>query len=393
MPELLIKKTTTPADFEEMLAIPNLGAHTLVVPNSISYAGALGCSMAFTQFLLTWARGSPNRQIRTFLRVADEEAHAKFVQRAHGLAAAYFGRLLVAADEPGQDLRGKLLHAARDRILAMHRSDLAATSRGSEIEMVFIGGAKHEFHGSLYSKAPNSAELAEAEAHGRLIRTKNELNLFLEDCFRFLNSHEVLKRHLLRTDLPFGSLLAEAFRNTAEHAYVETDGSKLDLNMRCVRVSRAQVDRDWIESFNVSAPESRLSARRYFAGLASSLGMRSGKNVDLVELSIFDSGRGYSHTIGASGESGPLSDVDLVRQCFLKHRSAKPQSTSGVGIFRMLSAVGALGGFMRVRTSTAEAFYAGTEGKVETAKPCDFVHGGLPSVEGTLITVGIPVAF
>jgi hypothetical protein len=395
MPELLIKKSTTIAGFEELLATPRLGEHTLVVPNSISHAGAMGCAMAFTQFLLTWSRSSSNREIRTFLSPSDDDGHARFVQRIHGFAAAYYGRSLAAEGDSGEDIRRPLMRAARNRILAMHRADLGTTSRGSEIEMIFVSGAKHEFHGSLYSKAPNSAELADPESHGRLVRNKNDLNRFLENCFRALNvnTSEVLKRHLLRTDLPFGSLLAEAFRNTAEHACSDPRGSKLEKNMRCVRVSRTQIARDWIESFNVGAPGARSSAEQYFTALAARYGARSSNNVDVVEISIFDSGKGFSRTMGASKALGDESDLELVRKCFLKHQSAKSQSTSGVGMYRILSAVSALGGFMRVRTSTAEAFYGGAENDTVAADPSSFVHGGMAPVEGTLITVGIPIVF
>lgn len=394
MPELLIKKTTTTADFEELLATPNLGEHTLVVPNSISHAGALGCSMAFTQFILTWSRASMKRQVRTFLEPDDDDAHTRFVQRVHGLAAAYYGDSLGANGDPSQNLRSLLLRAARQRILAMQRADLGSTSRGTEIEMIFVSGARHDFHGSLYSKAPNAAEVAEPEAHGRLVRNKSDLNAFLEDCFRFLNAHKPLSHHLLRTDLPFGTLLSEAFKNTAEHACAEPGGSKLNRNMRCVRIARTQVEREWIESFNVGAPEAREAAQQYFESLASKFGTHSRKNVDIAELSIFDSGRGFSRTMGASlatNEEG--TDVDLVRKCFVKHYSSKPQTTSGVGIQRMLSAVADLGGFMRIRTSSAEAFFACSNRGGDANDPETFVHGGMAPVEGTLITVGIPVAY
>ena len=393
MPELTIKKSSTIADFERYLGLPDLGKYSLAVPNAIKEAGALGCSLAFAQFLLTWSRTSSNPEIRTFLRSDDEDAHKRFVQRVDGFTAAYLSNSLSAAGNARKNLRNRLLVAARERIVAMHKADLGSTSRGTEIELIFVEGARNEFHGSLYSKAPNSAELADREAHGRLVRTKEDLNHFLHGCFRLQQADKALKKHLLRTDLPFGSLLAESFRNTAEHAYTQPDGTKLERNMRCVRIARTPTSRNWIQAFNVGASSAQESAERYFTQLAGRTSGRMRANVDMIEMSIFDSGKGFSSTMGASLGSSDSSQVELVNLCFRKHRSAKPQKVSGVGIYRMLSAVNALGGFMRIRTSSAEAFYPAIDGFRPDMNPEDFVHGGLSPAEGTLITVGIPVAF
>ena len=97
--------------------------------------------------------------------------------------------------------------------------------------------------------------------------------------------------------------------------------------------------------------------------------------------------------MGNSRASEKLSEQALIELCVQKHQSSKPQKNAGVGIYRILSAVDTLGGFMRIRTSSAEAFYAATEGFSPEMPPTDFVHGGLAHVEGTLITIGIPIAY
>ena len=393
MSELIIKRTSTLADFENHLRASNLGQSQLAVPNSLKEAGALGCSLAFAQFLLTWSRASLAPTINTFLEPEDTENHVRFTERAHGFAAAYFASCARSDRGKGPDIRRSLLLAARPRIMAMHHSELGETGRGTEIEFIFVEGATHEFHGALYAKAPTSAEIADREMHGRLIRGRNDLNRFLERCFRHLGVNERFNDYLFSSETPFGSLLAEAFRNTAEHAYCQANGDRLKKNMRCVRIARTQTSRDWLEAFQTGSELSREAGKRYFSALAGSSSQKIRKNVQLLEISIFDSGPGFSESMRASGRFPESPDKALIDECFRKHHSAKSQSNSGVGIFRILSAVHTLGGFVRVRTSTAEAFYAATSGFSPDMNPEDYVDGGLSRVEGTLLTIGIPIAF
>lgn len=377
MSDLPINKDSTIRDFEMLLRSDDLGRRTLVLPNSLKEEASLGSSLAFAQFLLTWSRRSDMPVVKTFLKAGDDKKICRFVQRVHGFSAAYYAKRILAQDLEDLDLRTPLLLAAKPRFEAMYRGELTETCRRLEIELIFIENSELEFHGALYSKAPTPAELADREAHGRLIRSKRDLNRFLERAFTLLGVDKQFKKQLLRTDLPFGSLLTEAFKNTAEHAYLQPTGARLKKNLRCVRVARSQTGRKWLEGFSVASEESAPAAESYFGALASAHGDQELTNVQMLEISIFDSGSGFSATMGDSHPSGTLTDLALVELCVEKHRSSKPQETAGVGIFRMLSAVDALGGFLRIRTSSAEAFYAAAKGFSPDMPPAEFVHGGL----------------
>jgi len=380
-------------DFEALLRSPDLGQTSLLLPHSLNEEASLGISLAFTQFLLTWSRQCETPIVRSFLRLGDETKFERFVQRVGGFAAAYYSKRVLPFDNNELNLRRALLLAAKPRFEAMYRGNLTRTCRHSEIEFIFLEDAELEFHGAMYSKAPSPVEIADREAHGRLIRSKRELNRFLERAFTVLEVHEKFRKQLMRVDLPFGSLLAEAFKNTAEHGYLQAGGERLSRNMRCVRVARSQTRREWMEKFSVASERSQEAASAYFRGLASNYGERHLANVQMLEISVYDSGPGFSATIRNSRGGQEISDLALVGLCVEKHRSSKPQETAGIGLYRMLSAVDALGGFLRIRTSSAEAFYATTEGFAPDMPPGEFVHGGLADAQGTLITVGIPIAF
>jgi hypothetical protein len=394
MPDLIIPKDSTLADFERYMGLNDLGERTLVLPaNILTNAGSLGTSLSYAQFILTWARRAGSPVVKIDLAEDDQENFHRLVQRAHGLGVAYYSGQVLSNRGLGADIRHSLLKAAAPRIRAMHQGELLETARGSEIEMVFIEGARNEFHGSLYSKAPTISEIADNEKHGELIRPRMEANRFIEGCLKTLSLNRKLSQYVRSNKTPFGSLLCEAFRNTAEHGYRNADGSKLKGNMRCVRIAKSLVSRDWIQNFKVGSPESMEAAQKYFDVLSQKKGNYEKKQMQFLEFSIFDSGAGFSRTMGNSLQGNTYSDAELVAKCFDKHKSSKLGDASGRGLSRILSAVHKLGGFVRFRTSTAEAFFAASEDFSPDMAPSEFVSGNLPHAEGTLITVGIPVIF
>lgn len=113
MPDLQIKKASTIRDLEALMNTSDLGSRDLVLPSSLTEESSLGISLAFTQFLLTWSRRCELPVAKTFLGSGDEEKHTRFVQRAHGFAAAYFAKHILAQDDSQHNLRTSLLLAAR----------------------------------------------------------------------------------------------------------------------------------------------------------------------------------------------------------------------------------------------------------------------------------------
>lgn len=391
MPDIQITRDIGPAEIEALLASDRLTADGLKIPNSLTNSGALGGSLAFTQLLLTWARRNKERVVQTHINPEDYEGYKDFVGTAHGLAAAYFADRVKSST--GSDIRRQLLESARDRIRAMHTSDLSNTARGSAIEFVLIQGAKAEFHGALYSKAPAAADFADREKHGHLIQSPTAMNALLTGCAKSMSMENKLKHLLEWKNAPLGQLLHEAFRNTAEHAYYPPKGGRFTPNFRCVRINVAYVGREDVANASISRQETQAAASHYFHRIAEKRSKEQRSKIMFFEISIMDSGTGFASTIASAGAGVDRSDRDRVIQCFGKHMSAKPGQNSGLGLNRILNEVHTLDGFLRVRTNTVEAFYAPMDGLLPDAAPERYVHGGLPSVEGTLLTIALPLGY
>lgn len=393
MSDLLIKRSDGVKEFESYLSRPSTFQKTLLLPKDLDEGGALGNSVAFCQFLLTWARKSENRCIKTYLNVDDEASFVKFTERVHGLCAAYVSERLISSSENPSDIRMPVLKAAKPRFEAMTRGELQGAGRGREVEFIFIQDAKNQFHGAVYSKVPTPIELMDRQKHGELIRSYRELNRFLELCFDHLNISQYLEKQIRRTDFVFGSLLSELFRNTAEHGFLDIHGGRLQLNLRCIRIGVALVSREKLEHQSVSSLEARQVAHNYFEKMSELRSEYSRDMVQILELSVFDSGPGFAATIEGCDVLELEPSRQAVAKCFLKHQSAKKAPQAGEGLFKVLNLLDVLGGFLRVRTSTVEAFYGASPDEYQEPDPNSFVYGGLTPVEGSVVTVCIPIAY
>jgi hypothetical protein len=393
MSDIQIKRSDGIAEFEALLRKPSTFQNELLIPNDIESGGGIGTAVAFTQFLLTWTRKSKTRRIKTYLPEGAPDKFAQFTERVHGLAAAYFSRELLSAKTGNRrrDLKDEVFRSARPRVEAMSRGDLANTGRGREVEFVLIEGARNQFHGALYSREPSPTELMDRERHGALIRSNRELNAMLERCCDHINVTKHFEKEIKRTDSVFGALLSELFKNTAEHGYRQVDGGVLDKNLRCVRIAATLIARKKLVEKTVSSQDAQEVARRYFAGIAADPSEQSPFEVRILELSIFDSGPGFVATIKSRSDAATEEPIAAVARCFQKHQSAKAAPRAGEGLARVLGVVHSLNGFIRVRTANVEAFYAANLGDPDGLDTATFVHGGLPFVEGSVVTICIPV--
>lgn len=395
MSELQIKRSDGLEEFEKYLRRPSTFQKTLLLPNDLEDGGGIGASVAFCQFLLTWARRATKPEIKTYLKSGDHSSFEQFTGRVHGLCAAYVSNRLIAHDDKGAggDIRLDVLRAARARIEAMSRGELQEAGRGREIEFILIQDARNQFHGSLYSQKPAPIDLMDRQKHGELIRSHRELNRLLELCFDHLNVTHLLEKHIRRTDFVFGALLSELFRNTAEHGFLDLSGGRLSLNLRCIRLAVTLIARDKLAQKSVSSPEAQEAAHQYFTRMSTLRGEYERDKVRVLELSVFDSGPGFAATIEGHDVVDEEQARKAVARCFRKHQSAKSAPRAGEGLYKVIGLLRILGGYVRVRTSTVEAFYgAGGEEPAEV-DPDSFVHGRLAPVEGSVVTVCFPITF
>ena len=388
------------ADFERHLQRPDLGSRVLALPTSIRGGGALGRSVGLAQLVLTWAQRSDSPRARTYIDNLRPDAYRKFVLPLYGFAAAYFSHSITPRGIE-DNIRMDLMRCSSDRIIAMSEGDLRKTAKGRKVEFILVRGARNEFHSLLYERTPTPKELKDREQHGRLVVDSNGMSNLLWRCLREYPlvsasyEHEYLIKQLNRKDNPLGQLLYESFKNTAEHAYLDINGKPPSRGMRSVTIAVQQVDRDEFKPSAVISSEWPAAAA-YFERLRGKYrSPHDRKHIDVLEISILDSGPGFVRTISrtqAEDQESP-DEVSLVARCFKKHQSAKSGPSSGIGLSRILESIHDLNGFMRLRTSTTESFFAGGPDYSPTMNPIDFIRGELAGVQGTTLSISIPLVY
>lgn len=392
LPTLAVRQRDGVREYEQHIRSIRPGDTALGLPRSISHAGGLGRSISLAQMIATWADTTSQRQVRTTLTSDRSDEHQRFVSRLHGLAAAYFANAIMAADGE-TNLKRPLLAAATPRIVAMANRDFLGTARGRLAELVFVHGARHQFHSAAYQREPHEADLKDPQLHGNLIVSPREMNALISNVLAALN---LPRRDFTRIAplldnslLPLGHLLHEAFRNTAEHAYLDIQGRLPPRGLRCILIATHHARPAELEATAlVSATHPEVDA--YFRQLRARASRRQRELVFVLELSVLDTGPGFAETIGVPTLSDASDDPDRVIHCFRDHVSSKPGPNSGLGLGRILAHVRSLDGFLRIRTSTTEAFFSSLTPE-SNCHPLPHVAGGLPKATGTALTISVPL--
>jgi len=364
----------------------------LAIPNKIGHEGALGRSVSLAQMVTTWAKLSPMRNIHTWLRSDEEDVLENFVGRIHGLSAAYFADKVFDAGKK-TDLRKTLLTAAKNRVDAMHRRELNHTAKGILCELIFVRGARKEFHSAVYTRKPTPSELKDSQSHGELIVDSREMNSLLFSIlgYQLRQKHRIkrIESILDREEPILGQVLHEVFRNTAEHAYPSIPGEIPQKSMRCILVSTHHIDPRTISAKTLTSAD-HPKIDDYFIQIYDRVKNSDRNLFSVLELSIFDTGPGFVNTI-RDKMGKDADDKEAVLNCFRDHITSKGGPNSGLGLGRVLSHVQTLNGFFRVRTSTAEAFYSGHVERHNNMHLEPTVMGNLPEVEGTVFTIAFPL--
>jgi len=383
---LAIKKNSSFRDFEVILGHPSVKT-PLILPTSLKHNGALGLDLAYVQFLLSWVR-SGNTTF-TLSRQTPPRA-VDFVGRASGLALAYLAdQIFCAGDDT--NLRDRFLTAASERVGNMYQGRLELTAKGPCIELAFIQPARQEFHNALYSGTPK--DLKDWKTHGELVRNRRECAALVSKCFDFFGVRSLhLRYHREKITKLLGVILHEVFRNTAEHAYLNPDGGFYAKNIRCVKFTRFSLPRNVLGNTLFSSELNQERSEEYFNYITGLRGEYERENVQFFELSIFDSGGGLARTLRRRYKYD--SDLNAVAKCFEQNISSKEDhENSGEGLFRLLDAVSSLEGFLRIRTSTVEGFYAPISGLSPKSTTSEYLTSGLPEVEGSLFSIVVPIIF
>lgn len=353
---------------------------TLTVPTR-ARGHAAGGEAAMVQVLATWADQQHQARLQTFATDSGDAQVAELTRQLYGTSAALLAD--DALDQSHRSIGNSLQEAALRRLELLQGNSPRQGSRGPQLEILCADHLGFSTPKLLYDRLPDGS----AKLKGRsafvdladvlLVSTVPDLAAFpLEPGLR-----EAI-----------GNALYELIRNTEEHARSDEQGNHLQRSIRGFQARRHGL----LPAALLNVAEGAQPLLDYFQTLQPDAGRRQ---VQLLELSVFDSGPGYAaQWLGQAPADIPVEqERAAVLECFEKHSSRKNASSAGLGLSNVIAILRKHRGFLRLRTGRQSLFAnLADEADVEFgAAPLlrSFRDGPRPALAtGTLLTLLLPLA-
>jgi len=192
-----------------------------------------------------------------------------------------------------------------------------------------------------------------------------------------------------------GAILHELFKNTDEWAKSDSDFVPWRRSVRGLAVER----HSWAEA-DLQTIKDDTPALRLYLDACSKIEAKARHR--FLELSVFDSGVGLARQWLQSQWSPqiPIGDEYLAcLACLTKHRTSSAKSEKGLGLAEVMATVGALNGFLKVRSGRLSLYrdfvsaplQSSTDVTLQDFPSCSPSLSELGAVFGTHYQILIPV--
>ncbi|MEZ4488895.1 MAG: ATP-binding protein [Cyanobacteriota/Melainabacteria group bacterium] len=375
------KKATIGACEKSLLELNSMSEETaLKIPTKAEYLAA-GGEASLVQLIVSWAQSQSKPVLETYLSSDSDTKQAEnLTRRLYGLVAA-----LVCDQAKGLnqiEVTDLLVDKALDRLGVLHGPKPRDASRGAQFEMVCLDHLNKSSPMFLYKGGKGSSAQ---------LRDRSDFRSLA----RFILSTIVKGRRYAQewtgTAEPVGGMLYELFRNTVEHALVDLDGNQVKKSVRGMQAKLHSLEPSDFQSIvsDFDPLKEFIECQRPDEGF---------EQINLMELSIFDSGVGFAETWTRkrTSEMTFADERDAVVECFSR-KTSKIYKGYGQGLPHVREILSNMGGFIRLRTGRQSIYYDFS--KQTDAMPeldlqdwkGNIQSNQLARVAGSLITLLIPL--
>jgi hypothetical protein len=349
---------------------------TLTLPTK-SRSNVGGGEPAIVQAIMTWAASQSIARISTYAQGPDDTQLDTLTGHLVGLCAVLASDR--AEDITRRDVTGELRELALERLRGIQGPTPQHWSRGSQLEILCADHLGWSTPDTLYATSGSSRRLLSRREFDRVA------DLVLEQT---MLENPGQQHRDLRVGL--ADAIYELFRNTEEYARTDERGNLVDRSIRGLHARRQAISRPGLARMVEASPPlaaycDRLSPRE------------RRRDIQLLEVSIFDSGPGYApHWLERPlAEISREEELAAIKTCFAKHATRKSNSAAGMGLCTVVDILRRCGGFMRLRTGR-QSLYA------DLTLEADRIYGDLPELRpwqdfrlapavGTLFTLLLPL--
>jgi hypothetical protein len=319
------------------------GEHPILeLPTDLAGKGALGLEASLIHLIIAWARASKNSTL--VLPVPHEEAHAflaKLCITAYGFVALACAKIVNDKDGrliPPQDVK-KLVASRSKEFDDTNNPRIFARDEG--ISFISVYGGQSEYgHWMFNASSTKPPELQSPQQLGSLLSRCIEQIIPSKFSGRFDNER--------LGDL--GLVAFELLENAYQHGRLDEYADPLKIGVRGISIKIIDIDFD---GSNVAAGSNK-DVNLYLMGRML---RDKEKEKSFFEMTVFDSGIGYSRWINAPCNETHVtrdyrgkSEKETILNCLLHHATSKTVTGSGVGLIRVIRLLKSMLGFIRIRT-------------------------------------------
>jgi hypothetical protein len=324
-------------------------AEILRLPTSLKFGGGIGVSAALIQFLASWSRQQTTPFLRLYPSPDTENTFKSLSREPHGMAGLYFSQKIENSNQESFSLKHGLTFVV-PQIVAMQSGDYLNTMHGRGIFLACFANARNEFIHPLYSRGTSESLRGREDFHTLTVQL---IKAYAPSANRTISS---------RSYIAISNLIYELFRNTDEHAQTDEFGDAYIRNLRGVMVKFVTYSAEAISSeIGTDDFAQNMFMLRTLANQKTHKDeggrQKSAKDASFIELTVFDTGPGLVRRWLQKNEPDKNikdlnieDEVKFVKKCFEQHSTTKDGKGSGHGLDLVLSCLGELNAFLRLRS-------------------------------------------
>lgn len=359
----------------------NRGANLVISPATLSKRRGAFHDASLLQALLTWARLSPDAQLKISSRsqgLSKEVLLSESCDYSVGIAALALAPSISVDDVETQ--RAEALTPAQQRIDYAFEGRFDQLTKGRCVDLLSVSGAQRQYIKPLFSR-PSSDSVKDKYSlkptvRGLAIQAHPRASEFLSE----------------RVVLALSTLTHELFENTQDHATTDLRGHPYRRHVEGLFVSWLRLTDDLAKDDFFRSKQ----LRDYWATLASS--QRDREAVAGICFSFIDSGPGMAARLKGKDhfEMSIQEERDALLECLRIRSTTKLEQGAGGGLTEVLTELSELHGLVRIRSgrlSISRAFSPGSTNSEPNEGFDDWFEDKkeLPAVAGTLISIFIPL--
>ena len=365
---------------EALLSIESAKSQQIIMlPSSAKFLGGLS-ETALIQLVATWAQNQDTANLYLSGDPKSEDFYDRLSGRLFGLASCLLSDDIFSKTA-SEKITDQIMFSCLKRLEKLQGNDPYSSTRGQATEILAVDHINRGKPLFLYNSLSNGGAIRRRDEYVRMASYLIRTSL---SSFAYKKIDSEVKNIL-------GNILYELFKNTHDHALLDSDKHYLSKSVRLIKCSVRSLNLKILDGIKDSFIPFHSYLSRYIPN-------KGNKNSYFLDLDILDTGPGFAQ----SWTGKPLSDMSLEQEyeatveCFYSGTS-KNHDRFGKGLPLVIELITKKNGFLRLRTGRHSLYYdpendlSNNSGVIPFKSFIPDDLSKLAPTSGTLVSISLPL--